>query len=92
MGRIPLSVTKNLPAGASQRKRPFRISVRSECLVSGPFGKNTSAASLREYLRSNLRVGGSLTGYPSTRPSSHMVAPCTMGIIGMLGMWHEVGI
>jgi hypothetical protein len=33
------SVTKILPATRATRKRPLRISVLSEAIVSGPFGK-----------------------------------------------------
>jgi hypothetical protein len=41
---MAVSVTSNFPAGMTARNLPFLISLRSEAAVSGPFGKNFSAA------------------------------------------------
>jgi|SRR6516225_1168735 len=39
----------NFPAGIVACKRPFRISLRKEATVSGPLGKNFSAACFSVY-------------------------------------------
>ena len=44
---IARSVTSSFPAGMVASSLPFFISLRSEASVSGPFGKNFSAACFR---------------------------------------------
>src|SRR5262249_6313203 len=66
------SVTRSLPATLVGRKRPLRISVRSDAAVRGPLGKNFSIACLSEYR------GSSLTNLPASAgmaASLHMSAP-----------------
>lgn len=41
---MAVSVTSNFPAGMTAHNLPFLISLRSDAAVSGPFGKNFSAA------------------------------------------------
>ncbi len=44
---MAVSVTSNFPAGITACNLPFLISLRSDAAVSGPFGKNFSAACLK---------------------------------------------